>query len=1022
MASDKTYWKGIGELENPEMVEKLSSNEFPDEIPVEDFLTQQESQSSNTSRRDFLKFLGFSTAAATLAACEAPVIESIPYVVAPDKLVPGIASYYATTFDDGYDFASVLVKTREGRPIKFEPNKDAKYAGSINARVQASVLNLYDSTRLKDPVNNGEYSEWAPVDNGIKEGLEKAAASGKRIVVLSSSINSPSSKKVIKAFSEAYPNVSHVTVDAFSYSNALDASAEVFGVRAFPYFKFKKAAHIVSVGGDFLGDWIGQAVSADYATRRKPGKDMSRHIQIEANLSLTGSNSDIRHRVKPSEYGAVLAGIYNRIASATGNSSVSAPKSSIDAQLDAIANDLMEAKGQSLVICGGNDRNNWLLTYGINQMLGNFGKTIKHQKRNNLRQGNDKSFNSLLADMEAGRVGALFMVQTNPVYQSAQGQTFAKALEKVDCSVSFSDKFDETANLCKFVAAAHHPLESWNDSEPFTGYYSFMQPAIRPLFNTRQWQYCLLKWSGNDSDYQAFLKNNWSGREGISTDALFHDGYYTEKKEYDSETEPNAMTAMSSVKVAKPGEDTELVFYTKTGMGIGNLSNNPWLQELPDPISRVSWDNYLTISAAQAADLGLKNKNRSNGALDGSLVTLKHGDTTIENVPVLIQPGQAYGTVGLAVGYGRNGVGKAGDNVGVNAFAMMKAGMHSIGGVKIEQQDGWHQFACVQLHHTMMGRRIVQEITLDKFLNDPSATENGKGWNERTQFETIGEKLTSDKANLWSDFDHETGHFWNMSIDLNTCTGCGACVIACHAENNVPVVGKEEIRMSRDMHWLRIDRYYSSDMTKEKAAEEGVGSRKMYKAMEDPSASPEVVFQPVMCQHCNHAPCETVCPVAATVHSTEGLNHMAYNRCIGTRYCANNCPYKVRRFNWFLYTDNPDHFGVNYALNDDLGKMVLNPDVTVRTRGVMEKCSFCIQRIQLGKLEAKKEGRKVKDGDVQTACMQACDTGAIQFGDVNDPESKIAALKSDKRMYHLLEDVGTQPSVFYQTKVRNKNA
>ena len=349
-------------------------------------------------------------------------------------------------------------------------------------------------------------------------------------------------------------------------------------------------------------------------------------------------------------------------------------------------------------------------------------------------------------------------------------------------------------------------------------------------------------------------------------------------------------------------------------------------------------------------------------------------------------------------------------------------GAHAVADVKIEKQSGMHQYACVQLHHTMMGRRIVQEITLDTFLNEPSTTENNKGWNERTKFETIGQKITADKANLWQDFDHETGHFWNMSIDLNMCTGCGACVIACHAENNVPVVGKEEVRMSRDMHWLRIDRYYSSDMTRDKAEQDGVGAVKMYAEMEKPSASPEVVFQPVMCQHCNHAPCETVCPVVATVHSAEGLNHMAYNRCIGTRYCANNCPYKVRRFNWFLYTENPDQFGVNYAMNDDLGKMVLNPDVTVRTRGVMEKCSFCVQRIQLGKLEAKKEGRKVKDGDVQTACMSACDTGAIVFGDVNDSESKVATLKEDKRMYHLLEDVGTQPSVFYQTKVRNKNA
>lgn len=1020
MASEKTYWKGIEELDNPSLVDTLKQNEFPTEIPVDEFLTQQEQNGSSTSRRDFLKFLGFSTAAATLAACEAPVVESIPYVVAPDSLVPGIASYYASTYDDGYDFASVLVKTREGRPIKLDPNSDAPYSGNTNARVQASVLNLYDVTRLQAPLKDGEATTWSVFNKDVKAALETASAAGKRIVVLTSSINSPSSKRAYAAFAETYENVSHVAIDAISYSNALDASAKVFGNRAFPYFDFTKASRIVSVGADFLGDWIGQGVSGAYATRRKPGKDMSRHIQIESNMSLTGSNADTRYRVKTSEYGVILAGLYNRIASATGNASVSAGKSSIESQLDTIAKDLLAARGESLVLCGGNDETNWLLTYGINQMLESFGSTINTKLANNLRQGDDKAFASLLSDMKAGKVGVLIMAQTNPVYNNAKGSEFADLLSKVDCAVSFSDKNDETSSKCKYVGALHHSLESWNDAEPFTGHYTFSQPTIRPLFDTMQWQAGLLELAGKDSNYGAFIRDKWSTKTNF--DVCLHDGFFTKDKSVERDTEIDAVSALAGIKVAAPANGLELVLYSKTGMGTGNLSNNPWLQELPDPVSRVSWDNYLCISAAQAAELGLQNKTRSNGALDGSYVTIKSGNVVIENVPVLIQPGQAYDTVGLAVGYGRSNVGLAGDGIGVNAFPLSVDGAHFATNITIEKQDGWHEFACVQLHHTMMGRRIVQEVSLDTFLNKPASTDDSKGWNERTKFETIGQKLTADKANLWTDFDHETGHFWNMSIDLNMCTGCGACVIACHAENNVPVVGKDEIRRSRDMHWLRIDRYYSSDMTKDRAKEEGIGAIKMYKEMEQPSESPEVVFQPVMCQHCNHAPCETVCPVAATVHSAEGLNHMAYNRCIGTRYCANNCPYKVRRFNWFLYNENPEQFGVNYSMNEDLGKMVLNPDVTVRSRGVMEKCSFCVQRIQLGKLEAKKASRKVRDGEVQTACMQACDTGAIQFGDVNDPESKIAALKEDQRMYHLLEDVGTQPSVFYQTKVRNKNA
>jgi molybdopterin-containing oxidoreductase family iron-sulfur binding subunit len=388
------------------------------------------------------------------------------------------------------------------------------------------------------------------------------------------------------------------------------------------------------------------------------------------------------------------------------------------------------------------------------------------------------------------------------------------------------------------------------------------------------------------------------------------------------------------------------------------------------------------------------------------------GKRVLENVPVFIQPGQTAGTVGLAYGYGRTSAGKVADDMGVNAYALgVTTGAAA---VEIAKADGMHEFATVQLGNTMMGRRIVNEVTLADFIADP----NGSSWNEKPTFHTIDGHKTSEEANLWANHDHETMHMWNMSIDLNSCTGCGACVVACHIENNVPVVGKQEIRNLRDMHWLRIDRYYSSDMSKERAAEENIGGIEMYAKMEEPSESPAVVFQPVMCQHCNHAPCETVCPVGATVHSREGLNHMAYNRCIGTRYCANNCPYKVRRFNWFNYMANEQFADVNPS-QDDYGRMVLNPDVTVRSRGVMEKCTMCIQRVQYAKLEAKKAGQPLADGTFTVACAEACDSGAITFGDVNNAKSAVRAAKADARAYHLLEEVGTQPSVFYLTKVRN---
>jgi Fe-S-cluster-containing dehydrogenase component len=464
--------------------------------------------------------------------------------------------------------------------------------------------------------------------------------------------------------------------------------------------------------------------------------------------------------------------------------------------------------------------------------------------------------------------------------------------------------------------------------------------------------------------------------------------------------------------------EMSLVLYTKTGMGDGQQANNPWLQEFPDPITRVSWDNYLTISMADANRLGLVNTNTANGALNGSYANVTVGSKTIK-VPVIVQPGQAKGTVGLSFGYGERMGLKPEMQTGVNAFGLYE-GSRKTQAVQIQVASGEHEFACVQLHNTLMGRGdIVKETTLEVFN-----TKDKKYWNATPQVSKnhIEFDVTSPEVDMWQEFDRSIGHHFNLSIDLNSCTGCGACVVACHAENNVPVVGKAEVRKSRDMHWLRIDRYYSSATSFEgdnqtKDAISGIGdSLSTFGEMEQAAANPQIAFQPVMCQHCNHAPCETVCPVAASSHGRQGQNHMAYNRCVGTRYCANNCPYKVRRFNWFLYNKN-DEF--DYHMNNDLGRMVLNPDVVVRSRGVMEKCSMCIQMTQKTILDAKLKGEEIKDGTFQTACSNACTTGAMVFGDINDKESKVAALHEDDRMYHLLESVGTKPNVMYHVKVRN---
>jgi molybdopterin-containing oxidoreductase family iron-sulfur binding subunit len=609
------------------------------------------------------------------------------------------------------------------------------------------------------------------------------------------------------------------------------------------------------------------------------------------------------------------------------------------------------------------------------------------------------------------------MSGVNPVYTLANSKEFVAGLGKVKLSVAFSTKEDETAVKTTIAAAASHYLESWNDVAITRSNYSIAQPTIRPLFNTKQFQEALLSWNDNATSYYDFLKGFAAANlGGKSWNQAVHDGFVVTAVGNVAAQAGNFGASATKLSAAK-SNGLDLVLYSKVGMGDGQQANNPWLQEFPDPITRVSWDNYVTISKADAEKGEFKNWNVANGGLNGSYATIKVGNTTLENIPVIIQPGQAKGTLGLAFGYGKKLGLKDEMQVGVNAYALY-ANLNSNQNATITVADGEHEFASVQLQRTLMGRGdILKETTLEVFN-----TKDAKEWNPIPMVSLDHKPTAATEVDLWESFDRSIGHHFNLSIDLNACTGCGACVIACHAENNVPVVGKSEVRRSRDMHWLRIDRYYSSqetfagDIVVKEEASGLLDTISTFSDMEDPSENPQVAFQPVMCQHCNHAPCETVCPVAATSHGREGQNHMAYNRCVGTRYCANNCPYKVRRFNWFLYNKNSEF---DYHMNDDLGRMVLNPDVNVRSRGVMEKCSMCIQMTQAVKLKAKREGRLVGKDEFQTACSAACTSGAMKFGDVNDETSDVAKLLEDERMYHLLEHVGTKPNVMYHVKVRN---
>jgi molybdopterin-containing oxidoreductase family iron-sulfur binding subunit len=699
--------------------------------------------------------------------------------------------------------------------------------------------------------------------------------------------------------------------------------------------------------------------------------------------------------------------------------------------IEKVAADLKANMGAALVVSGSNDVNVQTIVNAINNAVQAYGSTIDWSSTLNYRQGIDKDLSDLIAQMEGGQVGALMIYGANPVYDSPLADKFAAALKKVKVSVSFTEKLDETSELCNFLVPTNHYLESWGDAEPRSGYTSFIQPTIHPLFKTRAFQTSLLKWSGNNTDYETYFKNYWTAKLGSlqAFDSALQNGVIepaattSAAGSYNGSSIQNAASAISG---GKKGGKTELVLYQKVSLGTGKQSGNPWLQELPDPITKATWDNYAMMSmtmAKEVVDVDLINGserhiNKYEYYPEKPVVSITFpGLKEPVKLPVLIIPGMDANTIAVAVGYGRKGnLGKAAEGVGQNGYLFSSFNGTTSEWFKtdviVTDTKETYRIAQSQIHNYYENRtEVVKETTLATFKKDPN------------KFKRFRDDLAKDFAPLTGDFrkeatiypDHiQPGLKWGMSIDMNTCTACSACVVACHAENNVPVVGKSEVARYHDMHWLRIDRYFVSDEN-------------------NPDDVKAVVFQPMLCQHCDNAPCENVCPVAATNHSAEGLNQMTYNRCIGTRYCANNCPYKVRRFNWADYTgadsfpNNRDQKTVGKLdpiieqMNDDLTRMVLNPDVTVRSRGVIEKCSFCVQKLQEAKLTAKKENRVLADGNAKTACMTACPTDAIIFGNVHDKESRIAKTREEnqQRLFYVIEQVHTLPNVNYLAKIRN---
>ncbi len=975
------------------------------ETAEKEFMSSPLREDGDMGRREFLKLMGASMALASTACIRRPVNKIVPYANRPVEVIPGVANYYASSLLDGNQGFGIVVKTREGRPIKLEGLAEHPVnMGGLSARAQSYILSLYDPERFNGPKRNLQNPtrsnrdtvnvSWADADKDVMEQLKKG-----KVRVLTSTLASPSTNSLISQFNKTFGG-QHVQWDALSNASEREAQQACYGQAVTPRYRYNKAKVIVSFGADFLGSYQ-NAVEATrlFAKGRVAGPLMSRLVVFESLMSLTGANADTRVAIAPHHLVDAAMGLLHELivvgkkSSYAGRSEVSswlepyrdsARRLGIDPDVfKRLAADLWENRGESLVVAGGlNTQSEDSLALQIavnflNSVLDNDGKTVEHKNGAALTSlGSDEAIGRLMEEMKAGQVNTLLIHKCNPAY--ALGiHGFAEALKKVGMVIYTGDRNDETGRMADLVLCDHHALESWGDYEFQDQVFSIQQPTIRPMFGTRAFQDSLLTWLGDKRDWLSYLKSQWAAiHSRWSSGAKSFEDFWVDvlqtgvidlsnqsgKRNQNSGARPFNVGALRRAKFEPRNENGEsLVLYASVGMLDGSLANVPWLQEFPDPVTKITWGNYVTVAPEYATKHGLK---------EGRVLELELDKNWID-LPVHIQPGQHPSALGVKIGYGRTGAGSVADGVGANAYvlAQWKNNRLVTSGlkVKVTPQGRSEELACTQGHHVMEGRNIIAHTTLPAYLKDKSA-----GIHKHKIF------------SIWDEHKY-TGHKWGMVIDYNTCTGCSACVIACQAENNIPAVGKKYVILGREMHWLRIDRYYKGE-----------------------PASPEVLFQPMLCQHCDNAPCETVCPVVATSHSDEGLNEMIYNRCVGTRYCSNNCPYKVRRFNWF-----------NYMEKDPVKQMAYNPDVTVRSRGVMEKCTFCVQRIKEAKQIAQDNKEKLQDGDVKTACQQSCPSGAIVFGDVNDPSSEVAKLFKAENSSGVLDELNTKPAIRYLTKIRN---
>lgn len=973
------------------------------------------SDPSTWSRRQFLEAAGFSLVITASGGCgRAPTRTALPFVDSPEGVLPGQTLTYASTCAGCSAACGLQVGVRDGRPLKMEGLPEHPLSrGGLCAIGQALPLGLYDSHRLQQPLRNGQSTSWSDVDTAIANQLTRIAAEGGAVRFVTPTVTSPTLQEAIDSFLSQFRDARHITFDAISCSAILDAHEVTHGMRVLPHYQLDQSRVIVAFGADFLGTWISPVeFTTAWRSQRVPTSkqpEMSYHVQLEGRMSLSGSNADKRFRVAPDEYGPVLSHLANQLAELAGQfplpgSLGSSPVPHDD--LSELAKRLWAARGACVVLCDSQEVSVQIIVNYINHLLDNYGTTVNLDQASRQKQGRDGDVLQLMDELLAGEVSALFVSGTDLTHGLPNRESLATAIRKIPLVVSLAEREDDFSSLAHFVCPDHHALESWFDAEPVYGIFTLAQPTLQPVGDTRSAIESLARWSGRTDSAYDLVRHTWEHKilprvGGASTasrwDQAVHDGLVVAPP-IPSTQGKFLVDSLSTTLERPPRSESAYVLelYTKLALRDSRHAHNPWLQELPDPITKVTWDNYVCVSSHVATQLGLA---------DGDLVRVQTTDRKVSvELPALVQPGQHDRVIAIALGYGVRGTDRfarigpqwlearptvaPGELVGKNVASFIEPRhgtlQYTRSDVSIQKMSGRRALASTQEHHSLtIPRQIaphgaevrdqIQETTLAAFVKNASAG--------------APEKHPDNGLQLWPEDHPKSGHRWGMVIDLNACTGCSACLIACQSENNVPVVGKDEVHRQREMHWIRIDRYYSG---------------------EDDEV--EVSHQPMMCHHCDNAPCETVCPVLATVHSDEGLNEQVYNRCVGTRYCANNCPYKVRRFNWF-----------KYERGDVLQNLALNPDVTVRTRGVMEKCSLCVQRIEEGKIAARQLGVVVADGTIQTACQQSCPSRAIIFGDLNDPLSSVHAAMKDPRSYRVLEEFNFRPAVAYLRYVRNRD-